>query len=61
MTGLDLTRLSPQELLKLYTAILDELKVRGVSRTLNNPVSEHAEWLVADRLDLKLVSNSTTG
>ncbi len=40
---------------------MDELKTRGVVRTLNNPVSDYAEWLVAKKMDLKLVSNSNSG
>lgn len=48
-------------LLERFSAILHELKERGVMRTGNNPVADYAERLVAKALDLELLGNSTTG
>jgi len=53
--------LSVPELLRCHSAILDELKRRRVVRTLNNPVGDYAEWLVAKKLHLKLAPNSNAG
>ena len=52
---------SPTELLCQYAAILQELQSRGISRTSNNPVADYAEWLVSQKLDLKLKGNSSAG
>lgn len=38
-----LRRLPPQELLKLYGDLLDELKRRGIVRSRNNPAADYAE------------------
>jgi hypothetical protein len=48
-------------LLQYYVQIMDELRARKIVRTSNNPIGDYTEWLVAERLDLKLVPNSTTG
>jgi hypothetical protein len=52
---------SPQELLRCFASILDELKAQKVIRTRNNPVSDYAEWLVAEKLGLKLEPSNTKG
>jgi hypothetical protein len=52
---------STQEIFEEYAKIMDELKVRKVIRTFNNPVADYAEWLVALKLKLKLETNSKAG
>lgn len=49
------------DLLVLWSRVMDELRERGVIRSGNNPVGDDAEWLVAERLGLGLVANSTAG
>jgi hypothetical protein len=49
------------ELLQGITRILEELKRRGTIRTDSALVGEYAESLVADRLRLKLQTNSNAG
>jgi Family of unknown function (DUF6998) len=56
-----LSRLSEIKLLQLHTSIIDELKVRKVIRTKNNPVGDYTEWLVKKALDLELTKNSASG
>jgi hypothetical protein len=53
--------ITTQMLLQNYIQIMDELRARKIIRTSNHPIGDYAEWLVADRLGLKLVSNSTSG
>ena len=57
----DLTILSDTELLSLWSSAMDEMRRRGLIRSLNNPIADYAERLVADHLGLKLVANSTSG
>ena len=54
-------RLSDQELLQTFGAILEELRSRSISRTSNNPVADYTEWLVCSKLSLRQEPNSTTG
>lgn len=58
---IDATHYSIAELLKLHSAVLQELQQRGVLRTRNNFVGDYTEWLVADRLNLQLCPNSMKG
>ena len=53
--------LSTEQLLRLYAEVMEELRVRGVVRSSNNPVADYAEWTIADRLGLKLVGGSNRG
>jgi hypothetical protein len=57
----DFKALSVQELLATHSAVLAELQARNIVRTGNNPTGDYVEWLVADRLGLKLEANSATG
>ncbi|HWI80716.1 MAG TPA: hypothetical protein VNT59_01735 [Ramlibacter sp.] len=41
--------------------MLDELRARSVVRSRNNPTGDYAEWLVTQKLGLKLVANSFKG
>jgi hypothetical protein len=56
-----LNNLSPLELLRMYGAILDEFRTRGIVRTINNPLADYTEWLVAQKLNLSIQANSTAG
>jgi hypothetical protein len=53
--------LTVQQLLQSYIDILTELKKRNVIRTANSPLGDYTEWLVAQKLNLSLSGNSTTG
>jgi hypothetical protein len=44
-----------------HVEILDELRSRKVVRTSNSPVGDYAEWLVARRMGLKLMTSSMAG
>lgn len=56
-----LHNLSVNELLKLQSSILEELRARKIVRTLNNPIGDYTEWLVAKALNLELANNSSAG
>ncbi len=49
------------ELMNMYADILSELNARGVVRTYNSPVGDYAEWLVAEKMGLKLEKNAKKG
>ena len=59
--GKDLTVMEPVELLRLHSAVVRELRVRGIVRSSNIPLGDYAEWLVASRLSLTLEHNSKAG
>jgi len=59
--NLDLSEKTPIELLQMFAAVIDELKNRGLVRTLNNPVADYTEWLVSSKLQLSLYGNSQSG
>jgi len=59
--GISVTNLSEAELLGGFAAIIEELRSRGLCRTNNNPVAGYSEWLVSNRLGLRLNENSNTG
>jgi len=58
---MNLANLQTKDLLKLQSEVIGELKSRGILRTMNNPVGDYAEWLVASALGLKLAKNSAAG
>lgn len=58
---MQLNELTVKEFLQLQASATNELKVRGVVRTQNNPLGDYTEWLVARALDLELQSNSKAG
>ncbi len=58
---IDLKSMTPQDLLRLHTHIISELKDRGIARSNNNPVGDYTEWLVTTKLGLELQSNSNMG
>lgn len=49
------------ELLRLYAAVLDELKERGVLRTGNGPLGDYAERLFASAFGWRLAVNAASG
>lgn len=50
-----------RQLLTLFTAVMDELRKRGVVRSSNSPGADYAEALVAKALKLRLNTASTAG
>ena len=58
---MDMSDRSPVELMNMYAGILAELNRRGVVRTYNSPVGDYAEWLVAEKLNLRLEPNAKKG
>ena len=58
---MDILNSKTDELLEVYSLIIEELIRRGVIRTTNNPVADYAEYIVAKKLGLKLENNSTAG
>jgi hypothetical protein len=57
----DLNRLETEQLLSLWSRVMEELRQRGVIRSSNNPVADYTEGFTARRLGLTLVGNSTSG
>jgi hypothetical protein len=53
--------LGDRELLVMYGRVLDILRLRGITRSTNNPVADYAEGLCARALNLKLADKSTAG
>jgi len=49
------------ELLRLYSELLDELRQRGLIRTNNNPVADYAEKVVIDKLGLEQAQKEAKG
>jgi hypothetical protein len=61
MLTLDWSTLSIPELLSTHCAILEELRKRDVVRSKNNPTGDYAEWLVSQKLGLRLETKSAKG
>ena len=57
----NLRRLGSRELLRLYAAIMRELRHRKVIRSTNNPVADLAELLASRAFKLTLETKSTAG
>ena len=53
--------MSIKNLLILQSSVINELTIRKVVRTKNNPVGDYTEWLVAKSLNLTLATNSSAG
>ena len=58
LTQPHLESLSELELLQSHSAVIEELRRRGVVRTNNNPIGDYTEWLVCGRLGLTAEGNS---
>jgi hypothetical protein len=61
MKKIDLSNLSPKELLQLSAGVINELRSRGISRTGNGPIGDYAEWLVSQAYGMTLAPESNTG
>jgi len=59
--GLRLGEMAPIDLLRTFAAVIDELRHRGIARTINNPLADYTEWLVSAKLGLSLIDNSRSG
>lgn len=49
------------QLLAAHSAVIDELRRRGIVRSKNNPTGDYTEWLVAEKLGLTLERKSSKG
>lgn len=54
-----LDAMSPLELLRLQSEVLDELMRRDIVRSRNNPTGDYGEWIVARKLGLDGVQDIT--
>jgi hypothetical protein len=54
----DLTGLTPPQLLVLHSEVADELRKRGITRSSNNPTGDLAEYLFCKAFDWKQAGNS---
>ena len=59
--NIDVTKLTVLENLRLFADVLEYLKFKEVTRSLNNPTGDYAEWLSAKVFDLDLVGVSEKG
>ena len=55
----ELYAMSEVELLQTHSAIIVELRRRGVVRTKDNPIGDYTEWLVCNRLGLEQVKGNS--
>ncbi len=55
----DLTRLTPPGLLALHARIMDELRLRGITRSANSPTGDLAEYLFCKAFGWKQAGNSS--
>ena len=56
-----LRTMSEVELLRTHSAVIAELRQRGVVKTENNPLGDYTEWLVCRLLGLESQPNSKAG
>jgi len=50
-----------KDLLEVYAELMEEMRIRKLIRSNNNPVSDYAEKLVIEKFGLELCSKSTKG
>lgn len=55
----DLERLTPSELLALHARVADELRLRAITRSANNPTGDLAEYLFCKTFGWKQAGNSS--
>ena len=55
---MDLTGLTPPELLVLHSQVADELRERGITRSSNNPTGDLAEYLFCKAFGWEQAGNS---
>ena len=58
---LNLKNMNAQELLQLYSHLMEELRERDIIRSSNNPVADYAEKVAVKRLGLVRVSKEERG
>jgi len=58
MTEMNLSELSPPELLALHAKLCDELRSRGITRSANNPTGDLAEYLFCKAFGWTQAGNS---
>jgi len=58
---IDLPELDNKKLLQLYGTLMEELRKRKLVRSSNNPVSDYAEKIVCEELNLSLTGKSSKG
>ncbi|WP_170571125.1 hypothetical protein [Ruegeria atlantica] len=58
---MNLKSFSVAELLQTHTAILEELRDRGILRSANNPTGDYAEWLFCRAFGWEQAANSVKG
>jgi hypothetical protein len=56
--SVNLSDLTPQQLLTLHSEVADELRARGVTRSSNNPTGDLAEYLFCKAFGWKQAGNS---
>jgi hypothetical protein len=56
--SVDITGLTPSQLLLLHTKIADELRGRGITRSSNNPTGDLAEYLFCKAFGWRQANNS---
>lgn len=56
--SVDLTGLTPPQLLVLHSKLADELRARGITRSSNNPTGDLAEYLFCKSFGWKQADNS---
>jgi hypothetical protein len=49
--------MSEIELLRMYGSIIDELELRNVSKTRNQPIAGYSRWLIKNKLNFFEVDN----
>jgi len=59
--SLNLRSLNDKELLRLYGSLIEELRQRKLVRSSNNPVSDYAEKIVCEKMNLSLERGSNKG
>ena len=57
----NLKKLKEQSLLKLYADLMEELRVRELIRSSNNPVADYAEKVAVDYMGLQRVGKEKRG
>lgn len=57
----DLKRLKDEELLQLYARLMQELRQRELIRSSNNPVSDYAEKIICEKMNLSQQKKSSKG
>lgn len=60
-SGMKFKKLDDKDLLESYADLMEELRRRGLIRSNNNPTSDYAEKIAADKLKLELCDKSTKG